>query len=159
MNQLELIFRSLGSPVDETWPEAKSLPNFIPWKRVEAPVLRYREKDPEFHPNHTLTFSFCTFVLIAFVPFNLSICTFICTSICTCSSQFPEDLDALALDLLSKMVQLNPAHRITAADALAHAYFSSEPLQSTHENLYKPAKRRERVRAESAHKLLLDFPI
>lgn len=39
MNQLEQMFRILGSPTDEMWPGMRSLPNFIPWKRIEAPPL------------------------------------------------------------------------------------------------------------------------
>lgn len=42
------------------------------------------------------------------------------------SEQF-QGVPADALDLLSKMVCLNPAQRITAAEALCHQYFVSEP--------------------------------
>ena len=37
-------------------------------------------------------------------------------------------LDDEAIDLISKMLELNPAHRISAAEALEHQYFCQDPL-------------------------------
>ena len=36
-------------------------------------------------------------------------------------------IDLLALDLVNKMLKMNPNHRISAEDALKHKYFSEFP--------------------------------
>ena len=36
MSQLEQIFRVLGAPSDDEWPEARTLPNFIPWRHMDV---------------------------------------------------------------------------------------------------------------------------
>jgi cyclin-dependent kinase 7 len=46
-----------------------------------------------------------------------------------------------ALDLMTKMLTLNPQRRITAADALDHAFFSSSPLPTAVSDLPRPAKK------------------
>ncbi|GAX78714.1 hypothetical protein CEUSTIGMA_g6152.t1 [Chlamydomonas eustigma] len=97
MNQLERIFNALGAPTEESWPEAKELPNFIPWNDVHPTPL---------------------------------------------SSQFPPSTDPLALDLLSQLMHLSPARRISAAQALQHPYFTSPPLPAGDLERYKPPPRR-----------------
>ncbi len=39
LNQLEAIFRALGTPTAESWPEASRLPNYCNWESIEAPPL------------------------------------------------------------------------------------------------------------------------
>ena len=55
-------------------------------------------------------------------------------------TQFP-GVEAEALDLLSKMVALDARRRISAADALEHAYFKVNPPPTAPEHLPKPHKR------------------
>mmetsp|Transcript_7358 Transcript_7358/g.19680 ORF Transcript_7358/g.19680 Transcript_7358/m.19680 type:complete len:364 (+) Transcript_7358:317-1408(+) len=56
-------------------------------------------------------------------------------------SLFPAAVSADALDLLGKMVSLNPAHRPTAAEALSHSYFTSDPPPTPHHLLPRPKLR------------------
>eukprot|EP00195_Chlamydomonas_chlamydogama_P009416 CAMPEP_0202890988 /NCGR_PEP_ID=MMETSP1392-20130828/1203_1 /ASSEMBLY_ACC=CAM_ASM_000868 /TAXON_ID=225041 /ORGANISM="Chlamydomonas chlamydogama, Strain SAG 11-48b" /LENGTH=349 /DNA_ID=CAMNT_0049574647 /DNA_START=226 /DNA_END=1275 /DNA_ORIENTATION=+ len=53
---------------------------------------------------------------------------------------FPKASDD-ALDLLSRMASLNPSKRITAEQALAHRYFTSEPQPTPPSQLPKPVSR------------------
>ena len=46
-----------------------------------------------------------------------------------------------ALDLLSRMMAFDASRRISAADALQHRYFRTDPLPSSVEQLPKPQKR------------------
>lgn len=41
-------------------------------------------------------------------------------------------LSDAGLDLMSRMLTLNPAHRISAKEALSHAYFAEEPPPKPH---------------------------
>ncbi len=52
-------------------------------------------------------------------------------------TQFP-GVEAEALDLLSKMVAMDPRRRITAVDALAHPYFKVKPAPTEPSMLPKP---------------------
>jgi cyclin-dependent kinase 12/13 len=51
-----------------------------------------------------------------------------------------KEQDSLALDLLNRMLTLNPTDRITAQDALNHQYFTSEPLPCTPSEMPKIEK-------------------
>lgn len=48
-------------------------------------------------------------------------------------------VDTHALDLLDRMLEFNPTHRITAEQALSHEYFKSLPLPCLPEQLPKIA--------------------
>ncbi|KAJ3216471.1 negative regulator of the PHO system [Dinochytrium kinnereticum] len=78
-DQLQKIFKLLGTPTEATWPHVSELPEF--------------KKNFPFFPPQLL------------------------------SSKLPM-LDPYALDLLSRMVQYQPHMRISARDALQHAYFA-----------------------------------
>ncbi|KAF5832316.1 kinase-like domain-containing protein, partial [Dunaliella salina] len=56
-------------------------------------------------------------------------------------SLFPAAVSADALDLLGKMVSMNPAHRPSAAEALSHSYFTSDPPPTPHHLLPRPKLR------------------
>jgi cyclin-dependent kinase 12/13 len=47
------------------------------------------------------------------------------------------NFDEQAIDLLDKLLQLNPANRLTASEALAHPYFHSDPLPCSPQELPK----------------------
>lgn len=47
------------------------------------------------------------------------------------------DIDEPALDLIKKLLCLNPANRITIQEALNHRYFTSEPLPCTQSEMPK----------------------
>jgi cyclin-dependent kinase 7 len=49
---------------------------------------------------------------------------------------------AAALDLLKRLMAFNPDERISAAEALAHPYFSSQPAPTLPAQLPKPASTR-----------------
>jgi serine/threonine protein kinase len=46
-------------------------------------------------------------------------------------------VDEVALDLLDRLLTLNPSHRISSQDALNHKYFTTEPLPCLSKDLPK----------------------
>ena len=88
LEQIELIFKQVGAPTSDSWPEFLSLPN--------ASVLRWRNKEP---PKLSSSFPVNSF------------------------SGGQTYLDSNGYDLLKKLLTLSPKDRITARDALDHAYF------------------------------------
>ena len=80
IGQLFNIFKLLGTPNEQEWPEL-------------ADMAHYKSTFPKFHKK-----SF--------------------------KSLFAADEDAFAIDLISKMIRLNPAERISVLDCLQHPYFA-----------------------------------
>jgi cyclin-dependent kinase 2 len=78
IDELFKIFRTLGTPNEETWPGVTSLPDF-------------KSAFPKWPPKN----------LASIVP----------------------GLEPAGVDLLSKMLMLEPSQRVTARNALEHEYF------------------------------------
>jgi len=92
-DQLERIFKLLGSPNEESWPGVVELPDY------------------------NLTSEFSTYMA---QPLSL----------------VAPNMDELGLDLLSRMLQLDPTKSITASKAMTHQYFDNlSPLIKTMEQL------------------------
>eukprot|EP00887_Chlorella_sp_A99_P006259 scaffold3.g6259.t1 len=56
------------------------------------------------------------------------------------ASALPPGTDPAALDLLQSLLRYDPAHRLSAAQALAHPYFAGEPVAAAPEALVAAAR-------------------
>ncbi len=110
---IDMIYKKCGAPTEETWPGVSSLQyyrNFAP--REMYPRRLYEEfKD---NPKYDLDKQ----------GRNKKI-------------NRKNRVDSEALNLLDKMLTMNPAQRITAKEALEHPYFKTHPLLCTPADLPK----------------------
>lgn len=103
------IFKTLGYPNNETWPDCENLANYKNTrKRCEDMMEQQRRK--EGGPRGIKTALTMKGV-----------------------KDVPDDM----LDLLERMVTINPDKRISALEALEHPYFSNEPQACAPEDLPK----------------------
>jgi cell division cycle 2-like len=92
LDQLNKIFRLLGTPTEESWPGWNTLPNYQKITFKQYNVNKLRENFPAYSTRDDLV------------------------------------LTDKGYDLLSKLLTCNPSKRITAAEALRHAWFFENPL-------------------------------
>jgi cell division cycle 2-like protein len=89
LDQIDKIFKLIGSPNDDTWTDFHTLPN--------TSILRWKNKGrPKIYE---------TFPINSFVGGQ-------------------SYLDSNGFNLLQRLLTLDPKKRISAEDALNHAYFS-----------------------------------
>lgn len=96
--QLDLIFQTMGSPTERTWPEWRSLPQagVVSETRIYPPML-------ERHFRKLV--------------------------------QCEDDCRPAIIDILSRMLMLDPDRRVSAAEALMHEWFQEEPIACRKEEL------------------------
>lgn len=98
-DQLKRIFKLLGTPTDETWPNMTVLPDYKPM--------------PMYQPNMTLIQ-----VCLSFSIIQPNVLHF----------YFPKKVVPKSTpkmrDLLQRLLVCNPSHRISAEQAMSHIYFA-----------------------------------
>lgn len=113
--QLPLIMERLGAPTEETWPNmAKYLKNNQYLTDANAVYKKKEKADPKFGK---LRLQEYLDDFAARVRANDGI-----------GSVWAKMIDAKAIDLIVKMLMLDPGKRLTAEEALRHPYFTEEPL-------------------------------
>ncbi|KAL9271045.1 Cyclin-dependent kinase E-1-like protein [Drosera capensis] len=104
LDQLDKIFKVLGTPTLDKWPTIVNLPH---WQTDQQHIQSHK------YDNHGL------YTIVNINP------------------KSPE------FDLLTKMLEYDPRKRITAAQALEHEYFKTEPLPGR--NTFVPSRPEEKV--------------
>ena len=160
---LTKIYMALGTPTDDSWAGLRNMPAFMEFQPTPAPGLR------KLFPaslvgvggacrcqEHWLACGcllpcwklnmkqFALFTFTARLPRASCHCAHACDRLplallTTPLAQASDD----ALDLLARMMSLDASRRISAADALQHRYFRSDPPPSSLDQLPKPRLRQQ----------------
>ena len=145
---LAKVYLALGTPTDESWAGLRAMPAFLEFHPTPAPGLR--KTFPASLPGvRGLAARAC---VSRRRSRQRGPTTHVVAGGCACwppssagmhsPPPCPQASDD-ALDLLGRMVCLDPSRRISAADALQHRYFSSDPPPSTVDQLPKPRLREQ----------------
>ena len=132
IDQLELTYKLCGTPNDENWPNAEKLAWWETFKPQKVYKRRVREAFKEYDflfifvniLDLSLSFPFLSFPFLSF-PFPTFPHSHISMwHLINASCSFPPE----ALDLVDRLLTMDPNKRISASEALDSDYFWTEPF-------------------------------
>ena len=151
MEVLTKIYMALGTPTDDTWAGLRAMPAFMEFQPTPAPGLR--KLFPASLAGVRGRAAAAPPVLRCNAPprlrHHLSPAAHH-THHTTRHYPLPLQASDEALDLLSRMMTFDASRRISAADALQHRYFRSDPPPSTLDQLPKPHRRQAPAAGDGA---------
>lgn len=138
-----LAVQALGVPTPETWPGYADLPHRIDFKPAAAPPLQnafkqvgcVRRVEAPKWPSTTGAAALHNVARLSSPGVALDA---VAAAVAAAAAQ----ASPAALDLLTRLMTFNPEQRISAAEALAHPYFSSQPSPTPPAQLPRPASTR-----------------
>ncbi|KAK3020966.1 hypothetical protein RJ639_046953 [Escallonia herrerae] len=150
--QLNKIYELCGSPDEINWPGVSRIPWYNKFKPTRQMKRRVKEVFRQLSKQTTYAGNFFSSFLMLEFDFYDTGCSF----------------DRYALDLLEKMLTLDPSQRISAKDALDAEYFWIDPLpcdpktlpkyESSHEFQTKKKRQQQRQNEEMAKRQKLQHP-
>ncbi|PWA85775.1 transcription factor, MADS-box [Artemisia annua] len=151
--QITKIFELCGSPDEIIWPGVSRLPLYNKFKSPRPMKRRVREVFRQLSTLHA---------------YYKSVLVFSCNWLIILTTIFLHRFDRHALELLEKMLTLDPLQRISAKDALDADYFWADPFpcdpkslpkyESSHEFQTKNKRKQQRENEEKAKKQKTQHP-